>query len=76
MDIPTYLLTKQISQAEFAKRLEVTQGFVHQIIKGKSRITAERAIQIEQVTDGAITRAELRPDLFAEAPQNKEDRAA
>ncbi|MBT2142714.1 MULTISPECIES: helix-turn-helix domain-containing protein [unclassified Rhodanobacter] len=32
------------------------------------RAPAERCIAIEQATDGAVTRYELRPDVFGEAP--------
>jgi DNA-binding transcriptional regulator YdaS (Cro superfamily) len=30
------------------------------------RVPAERCIAIEQATDGAVTRQELRPDVFGE----------
>lgn len=55
---------KTTTQAEFASRLNVTQGLISQWIVGKTRVTAERAIQIEKVTNGIVSRAELRPDLF------------
>lgn len=64
MDICTYLQKNEISQERFGKTLGVTQGAVWQWLKGETRITAERAIQIEKVTGGAITRHDLRPDVF------------
>lgn len=67
MDIETYLKHKGISQAEFAKHMGVTQGAVWQWISGESRITAERALEIEKKTGGEITRQELRADLFGKA---------
>lgn len=51
-------------QTAFAERIGVSQGLVWQWINGKTRITAERATEIEQKTDGAVKRHELRPDLF------------
>lgn len=64
------------SQVALARKLKISPQAVGQWVSGITRITAERAIQIERATGGAVTRAELRPDLFAEAPQNKEDQAA
>lgn len=42
----------------------------------KSRIPAERCVEIEIATNGAVTRAELRPDVFAAPAQEQEARAA
>lgn len=49
-------------QAGLAKACGVSQPAVHgwQV---RQRVTAERAIQIERVTDGRVTRHELRPDI-------------
>lgn len=57
---------KRVTQGEFANQLGVTQGLVHQWISGRTRITAERAKQIEEVTEGKVSRHDLRPDLFDE----------
>lgn len=65
MDLRTYI-ERNGGQTDFAKRIEVTQGLVWQWLEGKTRITAERAIQIETATAGQVTRYELRPDLFGE----------
>lgn len=59
-----YLEQEQLSQDAFAARLNVSQGLVHQWVKKRTKITAERACQIEQVTKGKLTRFDLRPDLF------------
>lgn len=71
MDIRTYREKHGLSQADFAALFpnepgkSATQGLVWQWEDGKQRFTAERAIQIEQITGGEVTRHELRPDLFA-----------
>ena len=67
MDIPAYLKKYGLSQQEFANQLKVSQGLVWQWINGRTRIKAERAKQIEEVTGGAIRRRDLRPDLFDRA---------
>jgi DNA-binding transcriptional regulator YdaS (Cro superfamily) len=64
MDLRTYLAQRGLSQAEFAALLGVTQGLVWQWLNGRTVVTAERALAIEQCTGGEVTRAELRPDLF------------
>ena len=52
------------SQRLLAQKLGVHYSLVSQWLSGVTRITAERAAQIECVTSGAITREELRPDIF------------
>ena len=68
MDLQTYLLSN--TQTDLAERLGVSHSLVNQWLSGLTRITAERAVQIERVTNGAIGRHELRPDLF-HAPRVK-----
>ena len=64
MDIPTWLETNRYSQNDLGKMLGVTQGAVSQWIAGAVKISAERAVDIERVTQGAVRREELRPDIF------------
>jgi DNA-binding transcriptional regulator YdaS (Cro superfamily) len=65
MNLKTYLQAN--TQTDLARRLGVTQGLVHQWVTGKTRITGERAVEIEKATDCQVTRQELRPDLFNQA---------
>lgn len=62
MKLSEYLGTT--SQAELGSLLNVSQSVVSQWLRGETRITAERAIQIEKATNGKVSREELRPDLF------------
>lgn len=71
--IEQYISKHGLSQEKFGKLLSVTQGMVWQWCvwldtRGKrgTRITAERAIEIEVATDREILREQLRPDVFAE----------
>lgn len=68
MELKTYI-EQNGGQTAFARTLDVSQGLVWQWLSGKTRITGERAIQIEEATRQAVTRAELRPDLFGPAEQ-------
>ncbi len=64
MDFPTYL--KQLPRGgkkTLAESLGIPNTYLSRLISGDRSITLERAIQIERVTGGAVTRQELRPDL-------------
>lgn len=52
-----------------ALRLGVTPSYLSRLVSGDRSVTAERALQIEEATDGAVTRHELRPDLQWSAPK-------
>lgn len=68
MTLDEYL--KERTQTDLARRLKVTQGLVGHWVSGRVKISAERALDIENATDGAVTRNELRPDIFgSEAPR-------
>lgn len=79
MDIATYRKEKGLSQSAFAELLTAsgspaTQGLVSQWEKGAT-IPAERVVEIESATAGAVSRSELRPDLWpaeqSEAPEGE-----
>lgn len=63
MKLSAYL-EKNPTQDDFALKMDVSPSLVSYWLSGKRRITAERAVQIETITDGAVPREELRPDLF------------
>jgi DNA-binding transcriptional regulator YdaS (Cro superfamily) len=66
MELAEYLDGKRCTQEELAERMSVSQSLISHYLCKRTRITAERAIQIETATNGEVTRAELRPDLFGE----------
>ncbi len=53
------------SQSALAGRCGVKQPHVWNWLHRDRRVSAEAAIQIEAATSGAVTREELRPDIFA-----------
>lgn len=69
MDLKSYL--ENTTQTALAESLGVSQGLVHQWVKGLTRITAERCVEIEDVTSGEVTRYDLRPDLFGKSRQKQ-----
>lgn len=60
-------------RASLAKRLATSPQYLWQIATGwrDKRPSALFARKIEEATAGAVTRYELRPDVFGEAPEAK-----
>ena len=42
------------TQAEWARRLDVSRGYLHGIINGTKRPSLDLALRIERLTDGAV----------------------
>jgi DNA-binding transcriptional regulator YdaS (Cro superfamily) len=64
MTLKEYLDHHQIKYSAFGRRIGVAGWSVKRYIDRERQITAERAIAIEQATNGEVTRQELRPDLW------------
>lgn len=54
------------SQQALAEAMGVYQSYVSKLKRGDGMVPAERCRQIEELTNGAVTRAELRPDIFGD----------
>lgn len=52
------------SQSLLAKEIEVSPQFVCQLANGSRPVPATLVLKIELATGGAVTRHELRPDIF------------
>lgn len=68
------------SQQALAKAAGVTQPAVFKWLAGKTRPNFSAAIAIERATNGAVTRHDLRPDIYpnptdALPPERQEDAA-
>lgn len=73
MNLSEYRKSVGLSQAKLAELMTLagfptTQALVSQWEAGVVRLSAERCAQIEQISNGQVTRAELRPDLFGALP--------
>lgn len=73
MDLKTFFSEGHISQAELARRLDVTPGLVWQWVTGHRQVAAEQAIPIEKATDGKVSRHELRPDIYPREPSRRSE---
>lgn len=55
------------SQSEFAARIGIRCASVSGWRK-RGKVPADRCLAIEKATNGQVTRYQLRPDVFGEAP--------
>lgn len=63
MNLKSYLSTlKRGASTSLALNLGISTSYLSQLASGRAPISAARCISIEQFTNGAITRRDLRPD--------------
>ncbi len=55
------------SQAKLADKMGCSQQQIAYLLKAKS-ITAEMAMKVDAATNGAVSRHDLRPDVFGRKP--------
>lgn len=66
MNLSDYLSHKALSQQEFADLIGVSQGMVYQWVRGKTPVSPPKAVRIERMTEGLVTRKDLHPDDWAD----------
>ena len=57
--------------AKLAQDLRVSRAAVSHWRHKRFRVPAERCIDIETLSDGAVSRYDLRPDVFGPAPSEQ-----
>ena len=63
MKLKTYLSQlERGGAAELAENLSISPSFLSQISSGTCAVSPERCVEIEQATNGEVTRKDLRPD--------------
>jgi DNA-binding transcriptional regulator YdaS (Cro superfamily) len=61
------LVSRSGSQKAFADALGISQQGVSYLLNDAKRVSAELAVAIDKHSNGEISKAELRPDLFGDA---------
>ncbi|MBE2295245.1 MAG: helix-turn-helix domain-containing protein [Phycisphaerales bacterium] len=61
--LKNYRTKTHMSQAQFAKLIDVTQGQVNHWESGRQPVSAYMALVIEHATHGELSAVQLRPDL-------------
>ena len=54
------------SKLDLARKLGVSKTWISLIVSGREQPSAALSLMIEKFTEGAVTRKELRPDLFGD----------
>lgn len=75
--IKSYRAKNNLSQAQFAHLIGVTQGLINHWETQRQQPSASMALTIEKATAGKLTARELRPDLPWPEPRSaaREDAA-
>lgn len=66
--IQQYRTANGLTQEDLAAMIAVSQGAIAHIETGRRRPSALLSVRIEEATAGAVTRYELRPDVFGDPP--------
>lgn len=66
MTLNDYLTRNQIPRLEFAERIGIDRSTLSRLLNGKRSASWQLAGTIEEATAGAVTRSDLRPDIYAE----------
>lgn len=73
--IAHYLDTTGLTQAEFARRIGVSQSQVYQFLNDIRPVSEKMCVRIEEKTDGMLDRKQLRPHDWADIwPELRERR--
>ena len=62
--LKTYRAAHDLTQGAVAARLGISVSKLSRMERHRLTITAEEAVKIEAITDKAVRRHELRPDLW------------
>jgi len=64
MQLNDYLSRPDVSKTEFASRLGVARQYIHKLRVGLQKPSPRLARMIEEITEGAVSKEELRPDVW------------
>lgn len=60
------------SQVKLAKEVGCSQQYISWLLKEADQISAEMAVAFERATGSAVSRHDLRPDIFGPTPSERE----
>ena len=64
MNLKDYITAQHGNATRLAKELEIPLSYLSQMSTGERAVSPEKAFSISKLTDGAVTRQELRPTDF------------
>jgi len=73
----TYLATlAPIDQAAYAKRCGTSIGYLRKALSTRPRLDGALVRRLDEESGGAVSRYDLRPDVFGAAPARQRKKAA
>ena len=63
MKLREYMSLNGVRPSKLAQELGVAPAYLYQMAAGIRSVSAERAIEVEKATGGAVTCEDLRPDV-------------
>lgn len=60
------------SQEKLAEACKVSQQQISYLLNEAKAISAEMAAKVHEATTGAVSKHDLRPDIFGEAPKRRQ----
>lgn len=61
MDLKTYFESERGTATKLAATLGISISYLSQLASGKAPLSPERCVEIEEATNGSVTRKDLRP---------------
>ncbi|PIT44505.1 transcriptional regulator [Snodgrassella alvi] len=65
MELKSYLSQERGRSTNMARALNTSPGFITMIANGRKAVPPQKAVAIEQYTNGIVTRKNLRPLDYA-----------
>lgn len=65
--ITQFRKSRGLTQSGLAKMLGVSQALVTHVETGRRQFGYETVLRFEKISDGEITRSDLRPDIYPQA---------
>lgn len=62
MDLKSYIDSERGAAKRLSEALGISPSYLSQLISGKSAVSPERAVEIENATGAAVTRRDLFPE--------------
>lgn len=71
MNPEAFCKKNRLNGAQFGRRVGISRSLACRLIQGTRKVSPDLAKQIERRTGRAVTRYDLRPDIFGKKPSKK-----
>lgn len=71
MELTEYLRANNLTQQQFAEQSECSPSAISHICTGRRKPSPTKVFRIEKASGNAVTRYDLRPDIYGEMPKRR-----